>query len=105
MSQVNENQAYRYTVASLDYNGKARTPTNARYRLDDKLSGNSIIAWTDISPLSTSMTIDIPASANAIIDSNQEFETKVLTVEVDYGTNDASNTEVEYEVKNQQFLS
>ena len=102
---VNELSAATVTVNPLDEAGTAVTPATARYRLDDQVSQAAIIAWTDITTPSTSMTISIPASAHAIIDVNLVEETKVLTVETDYSTDDAHVEEHEYVVRNLQFVS
>lgn len=102
---VNELSAATVTVNPLDETGTAVTPSSARYRLDDQVSQTEIIAWTDFSSLSTSMTISIPASAHVMVDPNLVEETKVLTVETDYSTDDAHVEEHEYVVTNLQFVS
>jgi len=102
---INELSAATFTVTPVDEDGDPRTPTNTRYRLDDKAGGTEIITWTDISPTSTEMTISIPATSNAIIDTALRNETKVLTVETDYGTDGAHVEEHEYKVRNLQFVS
>lgn len=102
---VNELSYATFTVIPRNTSGVATEPTNCRYRLDDLTSGNSIIAWTDVDELSTSMTIEIAASNNSIIDTNVDSEIKVLTVETDYGTDDAHIEELSYEVINLSFAS
>lgn len=101
---VNDTSTATFTARPTDTNGASFVPTNARYRLDDKASGNSLIAWTDLTP-SAAMPIIIPASAHAMVDTNLATEVKVLTVETDYSTVSAHNEELEYEVKNLQFVS
>lgn len=103
----NELSVITFTIRPFDEDGDAFTPTNARYRLDDKTSGNSIIGWTTIDSvdLSTSMDITIAASNNSIINDSLVEEVKVLTVETDFGTDNAHVEEHEYTVVNLQFVS
>jgi len=102
---INELSAATFTIIPLDEAGQARTPASARYRLDDKVAQSEIIAWTVITELSSEMTIAVPASAHAMVDVNLRNETKVLTVETDYSTDDAHREEYEYRVRNLQFVS
>lgn len=102
---INELSAATFTVTPLDEAGQPRTPASARYRLDDKVSQQEVIAWTVIATLSTEMTISVPASAHAMVDVNLRNEPKVLTVETDYSTDDAHREEFEYKVRNLQFVS
>lgn len=82
----NELSQVSVTARPLDVNNDAYTPTTARYRVDDCRTGTELVAWTDISVPSTAMVIDIPGSANAIIDSQRRTpEKKVLTVNTDNG--------------------
>lgn len=101
---VNELSKATFTITPLDENGNKFTPTNIRFRVDDKTSGASLIAWT-AATASTSVEIEVPPAANAIIDSSKPEEEKVLTVETDFGTNDAHTEERVYTVKNLQFIS
>lgn len=105
MAIINEKSTARLTISPLDEDGKPFTPDTARYKLNDKTTGTEIIGWTVISPTSQTMTIQIPAGSNAIIDGSLELEPKVLTVETDYGTDDAHNEDVEYQVRNKLFVS
>ena len=67
----------------LDSNGVATTPTTARYRVDDCRTKKQLVDWTSLTP-STSMTIIVPGSANAIINSDRKTpEIKTVTVNLD----------------------
>lgn len=103
--EVKEKSTSWVTAKPLDRDGKPLTPTNARYRLDDKKSGNAIIAWTTIGTPSDEMEIQIPADDNAIINTNNKTETKVVTWECDFGTDDAQVGVIEYDVVNLQFVT
>ena len=104
MKTFSEKGQVTVTAHPRDRNGALFIPSNARYRIDDLVSRNALVAWTSLTA-AKSMTITIPASVNAIIDSTKKFETKVVTVEVDHGTSSARPDEIFYRVKNLQFVS
>jgi len=102
MDVVNE-RAYCLIVASfLDEDDVAVTPTSVTYRLDDVRSGLTIIAATTVNPGDTYLNISVTSAQNRIIDSNLNFERRVLTVEFDYGASKHGTSEYEYSVKNLQ---
>ena len=104
MKTHNELSQVTVTSRPRDRNGALFVPTNARYLVDDLKSRNALVAWTSL-VASKVMTITIPASVNAIIDSTLKFETKVVTVEVDHGLSTAHPDEYLYRVKNLHFVS
>ena len=104
MKTFNELSEVTITARAVDNDGALFTPTNARYRLDDLLSRNALIAWTSLTAAS-SMQIVIPASAHAMVNSSRKDEVKVLTVETDFGLTSAHPEEYEYKIKNLHFVS
>ena len=99
----NELSVVEVTVKPLDNAGNATTPTTVRYRIDDCLTKNELVAWTSLTP-STEMTIAIPASVNAIINSNRATpEVKVITVEIDKDLTTQHFEEYTYKVKDLNF--
>ena len=104
MKKFNELSQVTITARAIDKDGDLFTPTNARYRVDDLVSRNALVAWTAITA-SSSMTITIPASVNAIIDTSKKDEVKVVTVETNYGLDSAHPEEIHYRVKNLHFVS
>ena len=103
--QVNELSTATFTVVPIDITGSIVAPSNARYRLDDTISGNALIAWTTIATPSIEMKVSIPASIHSMVDASLSEESKKLTVETDFGTNNAHVEEFEYFVRNLQFVS
>lgn len=91
------------TVQPKDSNGNATTPTTARYRVDDCRAGKELVPWTSLTP-STAMTIVIPGSANAIIDSDRNTpEVKTVTVELDQDLTTQHFEAYNYRVKDLNF--
>ena len=104
MRTFNELSEVTVTARAVDKNGVLFIPTNARYRVDDLVSKNALVAWTSLTPAAT-MTITIPATVNAIIDSTKTHEEKVVTVETDAALTTAHTEDYHYRVKNLEFVS
>ncbi len=101
--RINEQSAYTVTVVPLSTTNAPYTPTNARYRVDDLNTRTNHVAWTTVTP-STRMTITVPATANTVENRSFAEETKVLTIQTDYGTANQVSDEREYIVKNLEFV-
>jgi len=99
----NELSEVTVTVEPIDTAGDPYTPTTARYRVDDCLSEDELVAWTTIPTPSTSMQITIPGSVNAIIGSRRTPEPKVVTVNTDNGLATQTFEEYIYRVKDLKF--
>lgn len=103
MRKHNELSQVIVTVTPLDLNSDPYTPTSARYKINDKISGSELVEWTSLTP-STSMQIIIAPSVNAIITDNNDTEIKVVTVQLDDGLSTQHYIEYEYKVINLQFV-
>jgi hypothetical protein len=78
------------------------TPSTVRYRLHDADTNQEVIGWTSVTvlPGETSVVVIIPASANAILDDNNAYETRTLTVQSDFDTDDQLSQDRTYRVQN-----
>ena len=100
----NELTAVTVTIVPRDINCDPYTPTTARFRVDDCLSGKELIDWTDIVVPLPSMQVEIAGSFNAIVDNTlQTPEKKVLTFNADNGLSTQSFTQYFYKIKNLGF--
>jgi len=100
----NELAGITITITPFDTSGDPYTPTSARYRLDDCLSGNQLIDWTAIAVPSTSMQVAIAGSFNAIVNNTLNApEKKVFTVNTDDGLSTQHYEQYFYGVKNLGF--
>ena len=104
MRTFDEKSEVTVTARPINTSGILFTPTNARYRVDDLLTRDALIAWTALTP-GTSMSIAVAPATNAIINSTLDFETKVVTVETDHGLSSAHPSEYRYRVKNLAFIT
>lgn len=99
----NELSVVTITINPFDTNGDPHTPTTARYRLDDCLTKEQLIDWTDIPTPSTSMQVIIPSVNNAIIGERRNPEPKVMTVNTDKGLVTEHFGEYIYRIRDLKF--
>src|SRR5512138_994736 len=76
----------------------AASPTNAYYRVDDG-EGCQIRDWTSLTP-SSSLSITLAATDNAIQNCTRESETRIVTVMTDRGLSTQYADTFRYEVTN-----
>jgi len=86
MEEVNERTTPKVTVAFTDENGAPVVPNNAWYRIDDAFSETAMLAETAISPLASSVDIELTQSDTTILDENNEFEIRRITTRWKYWT-------------------
>lgn len=98
MQLITEGSAIELSVAYRGDDGSLITPTTLKYRIDDAL-GDVITDWTSLTPASITV-IDIPATANAILDDSQPYEDRLVTVMSDEGLSTQDVTEQRYRVRN-----
>jgi hypothetical protein len=98
LQQIQENDQLP-VVITLTFEGAASVPTTLRWKHDCKTTQSSVLEWADITPGST-VNLTVPASANAIINSNNAYETKRITVQANAGTDEQINAVLDYDVVN-----
>lgn len=81
----------------------AATPTNAYYRVDDG-TGSQIRDWTSLTP-SSSLSITLAATDNAMRNCLLEVETRIVTVMTDRGLSTQYADSFQYEVTNLPYSS
>ena len=74
-------------------------PETVRYRVHDPDTDLELLPWTSVSPDTTVMVI-LPATINRIVDDSNAYETRVLTVQSDYDTDDQLSQDRTYRVQN-----
>ena len=84
-------------------------PLTARYRVHDASTNQEMVGWTDATidvvlgvngkVVASSSDVVIPASANVIIQSSS-YESRVLTVQSDYDTDNQLSQYREYRIEN-----
>lgn len=100
--EFNEDTGITVKAFPKDSDGNAYTPTSARYRVDDRASGNTLVAWTTLTP-ATEIDITIPGSVNAMV-GHAKHELKIVTVNTDNGLDSEVNEEYHYNVKNLRYV-
>ncbi len=99
MLTIREESRQVFRVEFVDEDRQRFIPDTARYRLDDKDSGTVLVDWTTMTPALT-VDITIPASANRILNDCNRYETRVLTIQSDYDTDQQLSDDEEYRVRN-----
>lgn len=102
MLTVRETSRQKFRVVFEDEHRQRFTPSTIRYRLDDQTEGQAteLVGWTSVASPASSIEITIPASANRILDDDNPYELRVLTVQSDYDTDNQLSEEETYRVKN-----
>lgn len=100
--EVKEGSSFNAT-AYFRNGATSSTPSNAYYRVDCLKTGTVLQGWTALSA-STSITIAMTSTFNAIQDQNNDRELKQLTIAADYGLSTENRDAAEYWVKNLQNI-
>lgn len=99
MEVITEGTSHYLTVEFRDKANVLAAPTGIFYRIDDVLTGTTILADTAIGSAS-SIEITITPAQNAIINPLNPTEVKRVTVKASYAASEAINDEFEYAIKN-----
>jgi hypothetical protein len=97
--QIEELDQYPIRTTLRDADGVLVAPNTLRYRLDCETTQTNLIPWTAISASST-VDLTIASTFNAIVNAANDVETKVVTVQANYGTSTQLNKRYAYDVLN-----
>lgn len=102
MLTISEQSRQKFAVSFKDEDYQPFVPTTIRYRLDDKTDDITtvILDWQTVDTPDSRVEILIPSSANAILNDLNEYETRVLTIQSDYGTDNQLSEDEVYRVRN-----
>ena len=101
---VNENSTAYLTLTFKDKNGNLATPQTIVYTIHCLTNDQEIKGDTNVVP-GSSVEITITPSENAIIDSSNKYERKMVTVTATYNDNDEITAAYEYKVLNLRYIS
>ena len=102
MQQVNAGTTAYLTIAPVDQNGNPAAPTSGTFRVDDAATGTSLIPATAITP-GTSIPITLTSVATAAVGISLAPQTRIVTINLVYGTNDNLNIVYTFQVIPLQF--
>jgi hypothetical protein len=100
MDIVNENSTRDIEVSFTDPAGVACTPESGSYKLTDEDSLEVIVEETDLVFEDSTITITIQADENIILNADNEYEIRVLTIKWFYSGGREENEEYKFKVKN-----
>lgn len=95
---LNERSSLTLTAEFFDENDAPAVPDAAEYRIHDLATGTEILGTTAL-PLATSVDIEITMDQNRCLTENAQ-ETRIVTVEFDYGVGKHGTDEFAYRIKN-----
>lgn len=96
---VNKKTSLTLSVTFYDEHGASVIPDSATYRIDDLTSSTVILEPTPLSP-AASIEIQITSAQNAMVNSANPFEDRVVTVEFAYASSKRGTDEYRYELRN-----
>lgn len=85
MKTFNQDQTLFMSLRFKDQNGSAVTPTSLEYVICDVTSDEEV-ARASVTPSDSTIIIQLPAEATEIVDSENDFEIKVLNWYYTYAT-------------------
>jgi hypothetical protein len=97
--RVNEKSRLPIEISFYDGDHVPATPSTVRYRVDCIDNQTELLGWSEGAP-GTELNIVITPTQNRIINSRNRNETKELTVECNYGTDDQFVGKVRWVVRN-----
>ena len=101
MESINENSTRDLSMSFTDNKGLPVIPETVIYFVIDENTEQVMIPETTIVPEDTNEIINLPADVNIILDSNNDFETRILVVKWFYnnGQNE-ENDNYKFKIKN-----
>lgn len=102
---INEKTTSIVTLTFTNENDDAVTPDSGSYRIDDVDSGTAIKAATAFTPTSSTHEITISSTENSILNTDNDYEQRVLTVTTTYSGGKVCTAEYFYMVKNLQKIT
>lgn len=100
---INENSTAIFRVTPTKNDGTEAIPTSAVYQVDDKLSGNSIVPDTSLTP-ENPLEIVITAAQNVMVDPALKKEKKIVTVVINFTDGTRRSIDFEYTLINLRFI-
>ena len=84
---VNERSSAIVTLTFKDEDGVNAIPSSGAYRLTDLRSNTMIRNWTNlVAPLAAIMEVTLTPTDTRIVDSTNDYEERLITVQWKYGT-------------------
>lgn len=101
MDTVNENSTRDIKVTFTNHLGSPVTPDKCFYKLTDVETLEAIVEETEFNPDDPNYTITIQADENTILNADNEYEERVLTIKWFYNNSSREeNEEYRFRVKN-----
>lgn len=100
MDTIIEGSSFTLTVSFYDKNGALAVPTSATWTVIDLETGSVIQVETPISPIASSVDIEITPTINSMHEEDKIYETRRVLIKASYGIADKINAYFDYLLKN-----
>lgn len=101
---VKEKSTCWISVSFYDRDGVLAVPTSVTVSVRDQATGTVLSAAASVTPAST-IELTMTPTINTLQYQGNVYETRVVTVQSNYGAADEANDEYEYQVKNLKGVS
>lgn len=97
-------QILRFSFFDSSVPPVATAPSRVNMSIYDVISGHAVRAAADLGSLASVMDVEITSAENSIIDQDNEFETRIVTVMWYFGVGGKGTEEYVYRVKNLRYV-
>lgn len=96
---IDEETSAYLTVTFKDKDGQQQAPSSASYRIDCLTNDQEVRTDTSLTP-AAQIEIHLEPTDNAIINQDNQTETRLVTIKASYGASDGINASYKYNVRN-----
>ena len=101
---VNEGSVGYLTVKFYDKSNNLAAPASATWEVHDRESGSILLAATPIAPIANTVELTLTPAINTFIDSNNDEETRRVTIKATWGVGSTTNAEVDYDIRDLSWV-
>ena len=105
LGSVNEGSTAYLTVKFYDKSNNLAAPASATWEVHDIESGSVLLIATAIAPIANTIELTLTPTINTFIDSNNDEETRRVTIKATWGVGSTTNAEVDYDIADLVWVS
>jgi len=105
LGSVNEGSVAYLTVKFYDKSNNLAAPASATWEVHDLESGSILLAITPIAPIANTVELTLTPTINTFVDSNNDEETRRVTIKATWGVGNTTNAEVDYNIADLSWVS
>ena len=98
LGSVNEGSVAYLTVKFYDKSNNLAAPSSATWEVHDRESGEVLRSPITIAPIANTVELTLTPAINTFVDSNNDEETRRVTIKALWGVGSSTNAEVDYDI-------